>query len=851
MKLSKLGFGSKFRREARAVHVGNMIWDKLEEEEARLKKKNEELALEKTFAHESKEQSQLIPKVPNTLTRKKKRSRGNARPGRTLKTPSNAYGVRERKSKAKEKKLVLESREGSSQYLNLWDANSKQFRAIVGREKEKSCTSPPESHQSISTTLKLDVLTNSLNRIRGKNAVSVQQVHGKMVRRKLQRKETMLSAMCDAPYEPGFGHSCLDTSMRSEDQGTEDDIEVVELFFAAQQNFKSGLYAQAILKLKQAVSASLCILQEISDAKAPKEQVGDTQFEDDHSSAGQNVQVRRIAHIYEALACVADAAKNEEESEMYRIQQVHFVKTATGKSRGLLLILAWESLGLYYATTDRNEDAIKNFSLCRSEFECISDPYIKCRVLFSLAAVHQRVGNSAEAINCLTTYINIMQKIKDYRSQAKGYHVIGNIYNKQKNYSEAIKNWRDSLAYHSKRSLERTAIYEAIAVALQKLHKFQEAASEYENIVKFQTNRVIACRYLFFQAKCHLSLLHYATNAENNGDNSTNKLKTIPQSTISHSYDSAIRLYKWFIELRSVDRTIEARKDIVTAYLKLGDVLSFFGQDYQGAIAAYNEAKNVAQRLESTKHGSVLLAQALYKLGCSLSLIGENGEALHTLTKALLSSLDSNQLGLTSNIYKHLGRLQIRFHKNRDAFKYFERCLALIDENSSNHDLMGAYFDLGMCLLQMFDDGHDDNDRSTKTLEKAIFYFKCLLQKATDFQNTKREAQALVALAECKWRLGRNDQAIKDYISSINKQIELGDTVGEMEQRCALGNLYLSMGDYTAARGEFEIQLKLAGINRDSKTMQESGKMLSRIYTEIYRKESKKKLYTQYRVSYM
>ena len=852
MKLSKLGFGTAFRREARAVHVERMIWDVLEEEEEISRNNQASLEAEPLPKPQLAEEAELVvskkvPKAPSTNIRS--RIGGKKRPGRTLKLAEGAFSFGRPMFKTKKKASVISAGlESRSKYLNLWEANSRQFKDIVGREKEISCVSP-EPHQPLSKALFMGVFMDSQQRIKDKNAISVQTMHEQvmaMTRKQSTRKETMLSAVCNAPYHPGFGHLCLNSCVRMLDPGSEQDVEVIEQFFEAQQDLQDGKFNAATAMLKKALSTTVDLLLEFHNVTAPND-AGKTNARNENRRFDpvfdlHDERSQRASHILEALACVADAHNNHEDSEGYRNQQIHSAKSASSRTRGQLLVLAWESMGTYFARQEKTQDALKQFLQCRGEFESVADPHIKCRIMIALATLYQRLKNSPEAINCVQYYINIMQKEKDYKMQAKGYQIIGNICSKQENYEEAIKNWKDCLVYLPKRSLKRTAIHECIAAALEKSKKFQDAAVQYNSIVALQKNRVIACRYLFSQAKCHLSFLHLVSDKDKNSSSDSEEAaqpSSVSPRSKSYSYRSAIRLYEKFIGLRSVDDTLEAYKDVATAYLRLGDVLSFFGQEYHSAIGAYEESRKLANRIEIGVHGTPLMAQALYKLGCSMSLIGENHEAVTVLHRALLSSLDSGQPQLTCNIYKHLGRLKITFHENKDAKKYFGRCLALTNEDSAGHDVMGAHFDLGMCMLQTFDDSNERDEKSLAVLEEGIFHFNKLLDKAVKFKNEKRRAQSFAGLAECKWRMGENLQAVEDYNRCITQQKALGDTRGEMEQCWALGNLYVSMGEYAAARDQFEKQIKLAALHKDATAMQNGANMLSNVYTEIYRVESR------------
>ena len=362
---------------------------------------------------------------------------------------------------------------------------------------------------------------DSQQRIKDKNAISVQTMHEQvmaMTRKQSTRKETMLSAVCNAPYHPGFGHLCLNSCVRMLDPGSEQDVEVIEQFFEAQQDLQDGKFNAATAMLKKALSTTVDLLLEFHNVTAPND-AGKTNARNENRRFDpvfdlHDERSQRASHILEALACVADAHNNHEDSEGYRNQQIHSAKSASSRTRGQLLVLAWESMGTYFARQEKTQDALKQFLQCRGEFESVADPHIKCRIMIALATLYQRLKNSPEAINCVQYYINIMQKEKDYKMQAKGYQIIGNICSKQENYEEAIKNWKDCLVYLPKRSLKRTAIHECIAAALEKSKKFQDAAVQYNSIVALQKNRVIACRYLFSQAKCHLSFLHLVSDKE-------------------------------------------------------------------------------------------------------------------------------------------------------------------------------------------------------------------------------------------------------------------------------------------------------------------------------------------------
>jgi tetratricopeptide (TPR) repeat protein len=818
MKLSRIGFGTKARRDVRSSQVAKMIWDVSAEEGRQIE---ETESIKETFIND-KYAHVRNSKVKNKLYKPS--------------APPESKTMSLRPSSLRKRRGQVFSLRKKNDYMSIWTTAATDLNSIVGRSNLEE-VSIPKLGRSLSTTMKMEMLLSSLGRTTHKNVSSVKSMATKIRNMAGSTSgnllgETRLNTLCSMSYMDGFGHLTLDSCMRVEGLLNERDNDIAELFFTAQEMLQNGNSEGSKQKLQIALGHSINLITESGELKTGTASA--TSHENGqgllHSFADDNVymaalRAKRASHIYQALAFVCEHSGDLSGAEAYRIQQIHFAKTAGAHTRGYLHLLALEALGLYFANHGKYEDAIKQLKLCENEFHHLGDKsHLRGNVLFELATVYNEISKTEEAIHSLEAFLSFMQEMKNYPAQSIGLRLMGDIYMKNGANDYAIAKWREALAYQPRDSVERTSMIECIAAALKTMKRYDEAALEYSKIVMLQTEKTAKCHYIYLQAGAYKDFLH--SQASKEGEKTKGKH--------SRSYKRAVRLYMQFIQFRSeCDQTLGPSDDIIAAYLRLGDVYSFFGYEFKNATEAYRRAENLCLA-QNGQHGSVLLSQALYKLGCTFVLMENRVEAEKILKRALLSSLDSNQLDLTCNIYKHLGRLKIQANKCKEARNYLQRCIIICSEKSQQMEGMGASFDLGMCLLKIFDDDGEPYGPNNDVLEEAAKLFEGQLALAKVSNNLKRQAQALCGLAECKRRMLENENAVDAYTQCIAIQTKIGDTVGEMETYNALGNLHLAMGKLTLAKAAIHRELKLAQINEDDEVIETAGIMLSSIYHNIF-----------------
>ena len=107
--------------------------------------------------------------------------------------------------------------------------------------------------------------------------------------------------------------------------------------------------------------------------------------------------------------------------------------------------------------------------------------------------------------------------------------------------------------------------------------------------------------------------------------------------------------------------------------------------------------------------GQSFFTKANLKLGLALMQQSDFKNAEETLQVALRSASSkesiTNQEHLAKYVYCHLGRLNTKFKEHTKALGNFAKYLSISLSSSDIECAMDAYFNLGMCLLQGFDDG--------------------------------------------------------------------------------------------------------------------------------------------------
>ena len=874
MKLSKLGFGTAMRRDSRQNHVQKLIWDVAEHSDMPDEKKIVVSSDDDRGSGGDSDDGMagdlydgygnpllMTPSAPPTS--KNNRLQDRRRPGRQLK---------------KRKKSKLHK---FNNYVNIWRTKPENVRLLIGDKVEKP-PALPGIYQSLPTKLHMRMTLNTMEKIKNKNVQTLNWM-GRTLNRFDDTRDIIDTSGDEMENfrKPivGFGHPELMHSVKKKKYHTDD--HAVHHFHTAHAHLHTGNHQEASKSLKIGLGIALNKLESAQD-------IGDI-LGDDKIDVGVelsngvitknssiDILSANICQLYQALAHVADMTDTHDESEAYRIHQLHFARNATHAERDSLLLLASDSLGLYYSKRDRFADAIKIYKTCLQtgansgddvplhvgDGRSIStvdsrlvdkdsniDPSLYGRLLINLSEIYKKTDQVDDAIEIMNIFLKLMQKEKDYKQQQIGLKIVGEIYFEENKYTKAIETWKNSLAYCPKASLERCELHLLMAKAYESIKDFSSVALQYAHIVDLHetanSDEDTICNYIKLQADALGKTL-----LPNN-----NKIMRTLKDFNGNCF-AIIRLYTKYIDIRSVYGGLSNERDICIAYLKIGDIYFANLNEYADAADSYDKAVYTVQN----RKGTPLFTKSHLKLGLSLVRLNDDANAEILFKLALSSSLDkesiSDQRGLSKYIYNQLGKLKVKKKQYVAAINYFKKYLKIAVMTNDSECEMDGYFHLGMSFLQSFDEGCQDeieqaisiNDimgdskfdhNKNGVLEIATSMFNLLRRLSSENKDIRRESQAYVGLAECSTRRSLLTVAIGFYKSAIDLQKVMGDKRGEMEQCGAVGMIYYVSKYYQDAKIYFEKQIEIAKELRDEGAIEQGGIMLARTYKMLYNKALK------------
>jgi tetratricopeptide (TPR) repeat protein len=797
MKLSKLGFGTSVRRDSRLNHIQNLIWDVAEhsdkpDDEAIFSSDDNRSNSDDDDADAKEDILLMTPSAPPSRFA---RLQDRKRPGRQLK-------------KQEKKKLS-----NFHNYINIWRTEPERVRSLLGEDQEKPPVLPG-IYQSLPTKLSMKMTIDTIEKIKYKNVKAINWMDQTLnrlnpIKRTIDTSHESMQVLKN--HIDGFGHPELIHTIKRTPFHTHE--HAIPHFHDAHTHLHKGNQEEASNALKIGLGIAMEMLESANNFTSSDDGPDSIQ---ELGTANNNVvnHSANICHFYQALACVADITNSKDDSELFRIHQVHFARNTQDLQRDSLLMLSSDSLALHYLRYDRLEEAEKIYKSClqndtngngstnvtAANDKLTVDPYLHGRLLLNLSKVYRKMGNPHDAIKTCEKYIKLMQKEKDYKKQQHGLKLIGNIYFDENEIPKAIEKWNDSLAYCPKASLERCQIHLLMAKAYKHIKNYSLLALQYSHIIQLhesaRSDEDTICKYIKFQAEALTKSL-----------NPRNSLpRTAAKIECNDTCFSIINLYSKYIDIRSVFGGLSNEKDICIAYLKIGDIYFSYLNEYGNAADSYDRATYTVQY----RKGSQLFTKSHFKLGLTLARLRDDKNAERILNIALTSSLDkesiSDQQHLSKYILNQLGKLKAKYKDHVAATKCFTQYLNISKLTKDIECEMDAYFHLGMTLLQAFDNGcqHDvvneisinaiinngkSNPGNQNILELATSMFNALRQLSTENKDLKRESQSFVGLAECASRRKLLTVAVGFYKSAIDIQKTTGDKRGEMEQCGNVGML--------------------------------------------------------------
>ena len=202
------------------------------------------------------------------------------------------------------------------------------------------------------------------------------------------------------------------------------------------------------------------------------------------------------------------------------------------------------------------------------------------------------------------------------------------------------------------------------------------------------------------------------------------------------------RVYGYHVERGTLDTFIKSYRDRTskdpkdgTAWLILGLLEFQRGQD-AAAVAALRKAEDPSTRSD---------ALPAYYLGQALVLVGQPEQAADAFERALQRKPPRNDL---MEIFQALGRVYQRTQKNEQALKVWSRLEALFPDDPRIQEQIASAL--------------AEEDQPAQALPR----YEVLARKVAD---PFRQVQLSMQAAELKVRLGRGEEALKDFEGMLAK----------------------------------------------------------------------------------
>ncbi|KIC74347.1 CHAT domain-containing protein [Candidatus Protochlamydia amoebophila] len=197
-----------------------------------------------------------------------------------------------------------------------------------------------------------------------------------------------------------------------------------------------------------------------------------------------------LGTAYNNLGNAYDKVKNYSESIKYYIKALKITEDGPNQAKFLV------NVGHAYNSYGKFAEAI----ICYKKANKIDDPDIKKHSLIGLGLCYYAMGNTKKAIQCIEKSICLSQESKDRRSEAVGYHYLGEIYRKS-DPKLAEENYRKSIAISAALHQElknynqwQITFFEKQALPLLRLERFllqQSKIEEALQVTDFRRSRAL------------------------------------------------------------------------------------------------------------------------------------------------------------------------------------------------------------------------------------------------------------------------------------------------------------------------------------------------------------------------
>lgn len=326
---------------------------------------------------------------------------------------------------------------------------------------------------------------------------------------------------------------------------------------------------------------------------------------------------------------------------------------------------------------------------------------MRCHYLFS--AIHRRMGNYDQAIQCSLEHLKFAEQLNDKRNQAEAYNILGLISIEMHEFSN-VKHYFDIA----------NSLFDEIGNILEKQHIFVNLVYYYYSIEDYHEALNHAHRGLDFIKRHNLSNSFAATvNLEHIGD----------CYYMLGEYETALEYYNQGLELA---RSSHYKLQEIRFSMQLGQIHLKL-QQYDTALEYLQQVINDTN-LASSRYNHVLL-QSHELLADVYEQQGHLGLALHHLKQGnkISKVLQMNKNKVSMQYYEIMNEIQqtkfkheqLRLQNEKDR-QYFQRLSQISNEviSTASHDLKNplANILLSVELLQRY--GNMPENKAKQILER-------------------------------------------------------------------------------------------------------------------------------------
>ena len=369
-----------------------------------------------------------------------------------------------------------------------------------------------------------------------------------------------------------------------------------------------------------------------------------------------------------------------------------------------------------------------------------------------------------EAAGIFESAIKIMKEIGNREMEAKGYHVLGLVFQSLCEYQRANENYAKALAINmeigDRARVVLAIVYGNIGTVLKSNGEYHKAKEYYEKALAI--NMEIGNR------------AGVALNYEN--------LATVLQSL--GEYHEAKEYQEKALD---INMEIGDRARVAVNYGNLGTMLQLLGE--------YHKAKEYLEKALAInmKIGNRVLVTVNYEnLGVVSQLLCEYHKAKEYYEKALAINMETDDRVRVAAIYENLGTVLKSLGEYHKAKEYQEKALAINMETDDRVRVAAIYCNLGSVLLSLGE------------YHKAKEYCEKALAIETEIGDRHGQLNSYLLLGIIFNSLRKYRDAKEGGEKALSIAMEIGDRGGEANANGLLGRVLFSLRDNQGAKECFE-----------------------------------------------